>query len=139
MSKIDTAFESFLLWYSCVELIPVELEFSVYDHKRRVAGTCDCLCYLRWAEKNIDNYYYLDWKTGTYINRNNHGAQIAQYKRSDGRYPKAGIGVLYLSKEEPDFKFFDATRFEKRYLKRFDLASDLFFLDRPRIAKKAGR
>lgn len=137
--QTETAFENFLAWYSCVRLIPYDVEFKLYDDVGRVAGTCDFYGFLEWPEKKVYGDYYLDWKTSLYVNRNSHGPQIAEYKRIDGRNPKAGIGVVYFPKNEIGKPvWFDATKKEDEYLEQFSLARRLYYLRHPQKARKAG-
>ena len=122
----ETAFESFLAWYSCVTLIPYDLEFTVYDDDS--AGTCDFLGELTYPEKKIFNrVYYLDWKTGMYSDRYSHGPQIAQYKKADGRFPGAGIAVVHFNKDAVDFKFVDYSKYERNMLNQYFLMEELFY------------
>jgi len=135
----EQAFESWLMWYSCVDFEPYDVEFIVYG--KRSAGTCDAVGLLTYPAKKIfKKVYYIDWKSSLYVDRPAHGAQIAAYKRKDGRYPNAGIAVLYLDKDLKDPKkpyvWVDYTKEEKRHIKQFNFWRAGYYNARPRIAAK---
>ena len=132
----QNAKDSFTLWHGQVLLVPYDLEFKVYGTD--TAGTCDFVGGLYYPKKKIfGRIYYLDWKTGTYIDRASHGPQIASYKHFDGRYPDAGIGVVNFSKDEVKFIFTDYTKYEDRMLGEFFLMHKLYMSRHPQIAKRA--
>ena len=138
----ENAIEAWLMWYSCVEFEPYDVEFLVKG--RMSAGTCDTVGLLTYPQKNIYNrVYYLDWKSSMFVDRPAHGTQIATYKVMDGRYPDAGIAVLYLDKDLKNpykpYNFVDYTPYFKRYRKQFNFWRAAFYNVRPKLAKQAGR
>ena len=103
------------------------------------AGTCDFLGALYYPKKKIlGRVYYLDWKTGMFTDRASQGPQIAAYKYMDGRFPDAGIAVVHFSKDKPEFRFTDYSKYEDRMLKEWFLMEGLYLSRHPLIAKKAG-
>jgi len=135
----SNAIEAWLQWYSECSLITFDIEFLVKG--RMAAGTCDWLGELTYPAKKIFNkVYYLDWKSSLFVDRPSHGTQIATYKVMDGRYPKAGIGVLYLDKDlkkDPPYQFIDYTPYFKRYRKQFNFWRAAFYNVRPQLKAKA--
>jgi len=138
--KEEQAFESWLMWYSCVEFEPYDTEFTVYG--KWTAGTCDTVGMLTYPAKKIyKKVYYIDWKSSLYSDRAAHGSQIAKYKQLDGRFPKAGIAVLHLDKDlknpKKPYVWVDYSKYEKRYRKQFELWRAGFYNARPQLKKRA--
>jgi len=138
LSQVQTAHQNFLDWFASIRLVPYDVEFKVYDDEGRVAGTCDFVGEMVWkrGKKTLSGVWYLDWK---YVDRVSHGPQIVKYKHMDGRFPKAGAGVVYFAKDAlcaP--KWFEASKYEQRYLDEFELARKLFYSRHPMMARKAG-
>jgi len=132
----EQAFESWLLWYSCVEFEPYDIEFTVYG--KWTAGTCDAVGMLTYPAKKIfQRVFYIDWKSSLYSDRPAHGSQIAKYKQLDGRYPDAGIAVLHLNKDKLGYKWVDYSKYEMRYRKLFELWRAGFYMARPQLKKRA--
>ena len=130
-NEITTAFNAFLKFYADYNVVPYQLEYTVFGYGW--AGTMDFKGLLN-NKKTL-----LDWKTSKAIYWSSMGPQIAAYWVADGRWAEQA-GILRLDKQsgEYELKLLKPKRLEKYYREYTHMAS-LYFERHPIIAKKAGR